>query len=188
VPAIEAVNALVPDPARAAALVYWLTLAGRYEEAAKLVDEASVSGPLHTYSSTGLERSSCDIAALWSLRAAESPAAFRRAFEDVQRDVKETVVASPLDVQALLNLAALESMNGDDAKAIATLQRAFKRSSLPNGFIPNLPWFARLAGLPEFDRLVEDWQAARSAARSRMLASQWPPGEIRSSPSPRATQ
>ena len=187
VPAIEAVKALVPDPARAAALVYWLTLAGRYEEAAKLVDEASVSGPLHTYSSTGLERAGCDIAALWSLRTAEPPAGFRRDFEEVSRDVKETVVASPLDVQALLNLAALESMNGDDAKAIAILQRAFKRSALPAGFMPQLPWFARLAGRPDFDRLVEDWQAARSAARSRMLASQWPPGEIRSSPSPRAT-
>jgi hypothetical protein len=185
--AIESIRSLAPDPARAAALVYWLTLAGRDEDAAKLVDEASASGPLHTYSSTGLERSGCDIAALWSLRTAEPPAAFRRDFEDVSRDVKDNLAASPLDVEALLDSAALRSIDGDDATAMTMLQRAFKRSALPAGFMPQLPWFARLAGRPEFDRLTEDWQAARSAARSKVIASLPTPTGIRSSSSPSAT-
>jgi adenylate cyclase len=171
-PAIGALQSLARDPARAAALVYWLTLAGRYAEAAKLVDEASTAGPLHTYTLTGLERQGCDIAALWSLRVAEPLAAFRRDFEDVERGIRETLLASPLDVQALLASAALESMNGHDAAAIAMLQRAFKRSVLPAGFMPHLPWFARLAGQPDFDRLVKDWQAARSTARSKVVALQ----------------
>jgi adenylate cyclase len=186
--AIESIQSLPPDPARATALVYWLTLAGRPREAAKLVDEASRSGPLHTYSMTGLERPGCDIAALWSLRTAEPPAAFHRDHEEVLRDEKNHLAESPLDVWTLLDLAALESMNGNDAAAIARLERAFRRSALPAGFMPNLPWFARLARQPEFDRLVDDWRAARSAARSAVLASQGPPTEIKSSSSPRASQ
>jgi serine/threonine-protein kinase len=178
--AIESIRSLAPDPARAKALVYWLTLAGQPQEAAKLVDEASASGPLHTYSLTGLEAWHCDIAALWSLRVAEPPAAFRRDFEDVLRDERKSLAIEPLNVQALLDLAALHSMNGDDPTAMAMLQRAFRRSALPAGFMPHLPWFARLAGRPEFDRLVKDWQTARAAARSRMVAPQNVPAEIKS--------
>jgi tetratricopeptide (TPR) repeat protein len=178
--ALELLQSLAPDPARAKALVYWLTLAGRYDEAAKLVDEASHSGPLHTYTLTGLEMGPCDIAALWSLRATEAPTAFRRDFDEVLRDFRKNLAQSPLSVQALLDSAALESMNGNDAAAIALLQRAFKRSALPNGFMPHLPWFARLAGRPEFDRMVEDWQAARSVARSQMIAQPDAPTAVKS--------
>ena len=182
--AIEEVRALAPDPARAAALLYWLTLAGRSQEAAKLVDEASTSGPLHTYSLTGLERSGCDIAALWSLRTTEPPSAFRRDFEDVLRDAKKGLANSPTDAQALLDSAALRSMNGDDAIALAMLQRAFKRSALPSVFMPHLPWFARSArpagysidwsrtGRPLGPRPGRAWSRRRSRrSRSRRVQS-----------------
>jgi TolB-like protein len=169
--AVAALRALPPDPARAAALMHYLTLAGKFAEVGALFQEASKSYQIRTYTLTGLDSDDVALADLWSLREAGG---LDEIHEEVDRGINEEQEWQrhwPQDAHSLLNVAALESLRENDGAAVAALTHAFAREALPGRFLPHLPWFARLAGQPEFDRLVSQWSAARAAAKDAILAA-----------------
>ncbi len=170
--AIEAVRALPPDPSRAACLAFWLSIAGRRDEAVALGEAASQSRNLRTFTLTGLAMSDVLLADLWSFRDVGPADEVRRLLEDALAAEKADAGRGSPGVNTLLSIAALESMAGRDAAATAALDRAFSRSALPWRFRPYLPWFDRLQGRPEYRVLMARWDAARNEARQRVLADQ----------------
>jgi adenylate cyclase len=167
--AIDAVRALPPEITRTAALVFWLTAAGKYAEATAL-DDPALSLGAQRGNLTGLHAEQVDLAAIWSASASGTRLAEARiAISDWQRDLRDQLARYPLNVQLLMQMAALESMQGQDAAAISFLERAFNRSPTPYFFVPQVPWFARLNGKPDYDRLVAKWNTARAAARQQIL-------------------
>jgi TolB-like protein len=169
---IAALQVLPADATRDAALLYWLTLRGRYAEAAPLRDSAERSGPLHTYAVTGLERDSVILASVWVAGQSERREDFLRLVETTRAELKDDIGPHPPTAGQWLETAMLESCRQHDEAAIAALGHAFGRAALPTAFSPRLPWFARLAGQPPYDRLVARWESARASARTRLLAQQ----------------
>jgi TolB-like protein/Tfp pilus assembly protein PilF len=171
--AIDSIRALPPEATRTAALIFWLTVAGRYAEAVALEDPSGNLGLLHAQrrNLTGLEHEQVDLAAIWSLHAnGQLPDDLKKDISDWRRDLRDGLARYPRDVGALMQMAALESMQGNDAIAISFLKRAFDRSPTPYFFVvQQVPWFTRLKGIADYDRLVANWNSARVAARQRIL-------------------
>ena len=169
--ALTELEALPGDPTRAAGLVYWAAVARRHPEISEeVVEEAWGSEPLRTYTLLGLRDGDIEVAQFWVFTLLGPVDQVQAEKDKVLADLRARVQKAPLDVPSLLDLAAIESIAGQDAAAIATLERAFQRSPVPIGFQPHLPWFARLAGQPGFDEIVKRWDASRTALRQRVLA------------------
>ncbi|HQR48418.1 MAG TPA: hypothetical protein PL152_03725 [Steroidobacteraceae bacterium] len=167
--AIDSIRALPPEVTRTAALLFWLTVAGRYADAAAL-DDPNLSLAAQRGILTGLYAEQIDLAAIWSARATRTRLEeARSAITDWQHELRDQLASYPLYVDALMQMAALESMQGHDAAAIALLEKAFGRSPTPYFFVPQMPWFTRLEGNPGYDRLLVNWGAARAAARAKVL-------------------
>jgi TolB-like protein/Flp pilus assembly protein TadD len=171
--AIDSLRELPPDPTRTSALLFWLTLAGKYADASALEDPSGNLGNLHRQRNilTGLEHEQIDLAAIWSARASgQRPDDVDKDIGDWQRELRDGLARYPKDVGALMQMAALDSMQANDAVAISFLKRAFERSPTPYVFfVQQVPWFARLKGNADYDRLVANWNSARAAARRRIL-------------------
>jgi TolB-like protein/Tfp pilus assembly protein PilF len=161
------------DPSTHAVMAFWLSVQGRYTEAARslalaepiperpragglgsaIVGTQALPALLRVYRATGREAEAREIADRWLARwRAERPA---------DADAGNWNWA---------DLAALEANEGNRDAAVELLQQALRWSDLPAGFQPSLPWFRSLEGHPGYSDLVAEREARILRVRDQMLA------------------
>ncbi len=170
--AIESVRALPADQVRTNALIFWQAVEGNCADAHALLDYlAKVPHLQRVTVFAGLENEQVDDATMWCLSAGGRHKEAQKAIDETRADLRAEVADHPRNVPALVELAAIESIEKNDDAAVASLDKAFKRSPTPYVFNPQVPWFTRLRGKPDYDRLVASWKAARDKARTQVLAA-----------------